>query len=390
MRHATTDRVGHIYPARRKKAKDIVQADQQLRLRYAKTERRGRSSKGQAQGSACGDAAAGFLRSVFLPKLCIADSVNTDDTTAKATARDFYKSLAQLAAHYGIEPMQSKGYPYPYNIALAIWDINKKLEREVKDFYKLRLVRGKKVFFLVEERYNTGSTLYYIPVIPLYRMLRSPKHRSAACLLLSVCCYLYHIADIPYYRQGGSYLYWQYEMVTEMILDDAESEYAEDFKRELHGAFCIGDLMEKKIYSQANLTVFRQRLDNFCCRSELDNACYHLACRVFELYRQYPQESIFRYGGRMDNGHATYEDDDGDGSLITMNRYISFVHSTVDSLYNTYISDMVNNDFNEYAGADEPVLRRCFNGREVTGEHFDLERRLFTLLDELAFLLNNY
>ncbi|PMX76362.1 hypothetical protein C1Y21_34515, partial [Pseudomonas sp. MPR-R2A3] len=72
----------------------------------------------------------------------------------------------------------------------------------------LQLVQDRmKTFFISEERYQTGSTLYYIPVMPLFEMLHDPKRKRTAHLLVSVCSYLYHIADIPYYRQENSYLY---------------------------------------------------------------------------------------------------------------------------------------------------------------------------------------
>lgn len=390
MSHATTGRVGRVHHARRKKTKDIVQADRQLHQQDAETERRGRSTAGQAQGSPCGDAAAGFLRSVFLPKLCVANRVNTDDKTAKATARDAYTSLASLAAHYGIEPMDTKGFTYPYNIALTIPDTGKLLKEKMNDFYKLRLVRqGKKTFFLTEERYRTGSTLFYIPVAPLYNMLCNPKRRKAACLLLSVCCYLYHIADIPYHRQQSSFMYWQYEMIEEMILQDGEDvEYAEDLKKELREMACIGDIIEKKIGNRSNLSVFGKQLENFCCRSAFDNDCYHLANGIFELYQQYPEESIFRYSGRIDA--ADQKDEYGDNSMLTMDRYISFIHSTDDSLYYSYLSDMINNEFNEYGEIEEPILRRCFYGDKTVSENFNFEHRLFALMDELATLLYKY
>ena len=75
---------------------------------------------------------------------------------------------------------------------------------------------------MAQERYNTGAMLYYIPVIPLYQMLRNKRRNKTGLLLLSVCTYLYRIADIPYYRQEGSYLYWIYEMLTEWLEQDEE------------------------------------------------------------------------------------------------------------------------------------------------------------------------
>jgi hypothetical protein len=119
--------------------------------------------------------------------------------------RDFYKSLCRLAKHYSIEPMQTQLYGYPYNIVLAIWDIEVQLKRTHTNWDGLNLVQdSNKTFLVSEERYNTNTTLYYIPIVPLFLMLHDPKRKKTAQLLICVCSYLYHIADIPYYRQENT------------------------------------------------------------------------------------------------------------------------------------------------------------------------------------------
>ncbi len=129
---------------------------------------------------------------------------------------DFYHSLSAVARHYnGFEPTDTRTFGYPYNIALSVWEVENHLKRHVKNWNSLRLVQDDKgkTFLISEEQYDTGTMLYYIPVIPLYKMLKNPSTKRAARLLLSVCSYLYHIADIPYYRQEDAYIYWQYEMI---------------------------------------------------------------------------------------------------------------------------------------------------------------------------------
>jgi hypothetical protein len=72
------------------------------------------------------------------------------------------------------------------------------------DWEEIRLIQdSKKTFFTSEERYNTGATLYYIPVVRHF-VVERPKAKTTAQLLISVCSYLYHIADIPYYRQEAA------------------------------------------------------------------------------------------------------------------------------------------------------------------------------------------
>src|SRR5690606_40118408 len=113
------------------------------------------------------------------------------------------------------------------------------------------------------ERYNTGTTLYYIPVVPLFQMLNDPKRKKSAQLLISVCSYLYHIADVPYYRQEDSYLYWMYEMHKDWVEQDDETEETEMYNREFTKAELIGDSIEQKLFNRINLKVFQQRLNAF-------------------------------------------------------------------------------------------------------------------------------
>ena len=165
--------------------------------------RRTRNKQGQTEVRTTTDVANGFLRTTFLPKLEAMKTVQPA-TEVEKTETDFYCSLCAVARHYnGFEPMNTRTFGYPYNIALSVWEVENHLKRNIKNWNCLRLVQDDKgkTFFVSEEQYNTGTTLFYIPVIPLYKMLKEPKKKRAARLLLSVFAYLYHVADIPYYRQ---------------------------------------------------------------------------------------------------------------------------------------------------------------------------------------------
>lgn len=116
------------------------------------------------------NASNGFLKCRFLPKLKESQSVE-DCTKDIKTERDFYHSLFRLAEHYAIESTQTRHFGYPYNIALALEDIRKQLKNKVKNWEEIRLIEEKnKTYFTSEERYNTGQTLYYIPILPLYKL----------------------------------------------------------------------------------------------------------------------------------------------------------------------------------------------------------------------------
>lgn len=300
--------------------------------------------------------------------------------------RDFYKSLSSLSEHYKIEPMQTDQFEYPYNIALAIWDVEEKLKERVLNWEEISLVQdSNKTYFVSEEKYSTGTTLYYIPIEPLYQMLHDPKRRRNAQLLISVCSYLYHIADIPYFRQEDSYLYWMYEMHKDWMEQDDETDETENFRQEFVKAELIGDSIEQKIFNRINLQVFEQRLNTFKSRDTFDHECLQTARNAFILYTDYPQASVFRNAPINEDS----ESDDYENESIGMEKYISFISHTKGWLYES-IAESINNEFNEYGSMDEPTVCKRFDGTDVTNNSLDFENRLFALLDDMCSLLYNY
>ncbi len=178
MDYVQTYHIGNNQATRPKATKTVAQTAQRVRPLDAKTKGCGRGSKRQTQVSPCGNVANGFLKTSFLPRLKETQTLQACTETVK-TESDFYKSLSLLAEHYNIEPLQTNQFDYPYNMALTIWDMEEKLRQSVLNWQEIRLVQdSKKTYFISEEKYNTGTTLYYIPIEPLYQMLLSLIHIS--------------------------------------------------------------------------------------------------------------------------------------------------------------------------------------------------------------------
>ncbi|MGO3719856.1 MAG: hypothetical protein ACTJGD_11025 [Mesonia hippocampi] len=288
-----------------------------------------------------------------------------------------------MAKHYNIEPAQTKQFAYPYNMALAMADVEEKLKSKVLDWEEIRLVQdSNKTYFVSEERYNTGATLFYIPISPLYRLLHDKKRKANAHLLLSVCAYLYHIADIPYYRQEASYLYWMYEMMNDWVEQDDYTEETEVYLSEIKKAEFIGDFIEQSIYNRINLTVFEQRIEKFKVRNDFDRECLTVAKEAFSLYQTYPNENVFR--NAKPNGEASEEDMD---NVIGMEKYISFYADHKGWLNETLI-ESVNTDIQEYGQMEEPIILKQFDGRDITANNLCFENRLFQLLHNLSDILH--
>lgn len=386
MNYATQHHIGHYQPTRTEKTTAIAPTIGRVCKVVTKTKGCKPGTERQAEIRTHSNATNGIIKCTFLPKLKQIQSVQACKETAK-TERDFYKSLSKLAEHYSIEPMQAKDFGFPYNIALSMWDMETKVKRTNINWDGFKLVQdSKKTFLTSEERYDTGTTLYYIPIVPLFKMLKDPKRKTTAQLLLSVCSYLYHIADIPYYRQENSYLYWMYEMHKDWVEQDDETEETEAYKREFLLAEYIGDSIEQRLFNSNNLKFFEQRLSQFKSRDALDRECWNVACNAFVLYTEYPTASVFR------NAPMCEEDPysgDYENETIGMEKYISFIADTKGWLYES-LSDSINNEFNEYGAMDEPTISKSFDKGKITQANLDFENRLFELLNDLCTLLCNY
>lgn len=381
MNYAQTYHIGSYPYSREGATKAVAPAVGRVCQLDAKPKRCRRSPQRQTKISTCGTIADGFLKTSFLPKLATPETVQ-DCRTAK-TEQDFYASLTRLSRHYGVALMPTLHFPYPQNIALAISDIEEKLKRSVANWQEIRLLQDDKQTYLTsEERYNTGSTLYYIPVIPLYRLLKNPKRKQSAGLLLSVCAYLHHVADVPYYTQEDSFLYWQYEMLKEWVLCDDYNEETDTLLSEMEQAQWIGNRIEQKIYNHRNLEVFEARLDRFRATDSFEHDCARVAKEAFALYQQYPNERVYR--NARSNGE---EDNDDTENTITMDRYISF-YATAKGWLSEHILQCVNTELQEYGQIEEPVIIKRFDGSDIAGNNLDFENRLFALMEALIDILN--
>lgn len=387
MNYATQHHIGNNLHTRAETTTAVTPTVGRVRKLATKTKGRKPSAKRQAEVRTNSNATNGILKCTFLPKLKTEQSVQACQETTK-TEREFYKSLSTLAEHYSIEPMQTKDFGFPYNIALGMWDMETKAKRTNVNWDSYKLVQdSKKTYFVSEERYDTGTTLYYIPIVPLFRMLHDRERKYTAHLLVSICSYLYHIADIPYYRQEDSYLYWMYEMHKDWVEQDEETDETEIYKRDFVKAEYVGDRIEQKLFNRNNLTFFEQRLSRFKSRDTFDRECYKVACNAFALYTEYPKASIFRNAPMPEQD--PYNDDDYDNETIGMEKYISFIADTKGWLYES-LSDSINNEFNEYGKMDEPTICKAFDGSKITQGNLDFENRLFELLDDLSYSLYNY
>jgi len=380
--NATKNHIRNNKATRRRATRKTTSTIGQVCWLASKTENLKRNSKGQTEISANSNASNGFLKCQFLPKQELITHFQ-DSKKRNNIERDFYKSLSKFSKHYDVKPMQTKDFGFPYNLALAMWDIETKMIQVNEDWNQFRLIRNnKKIHFAKEEKFYIGTSLYYIPVVPLFQMLHDKKCERNAQLLLSVCSYLYHIADIPYYRQEHSYLYWIYDL-NEVWMEEEETEDSKDYWREFEISKNIGDKIEKKLLNTKNLDFFEQRLNSFIIRNEFDKICHKVAFEAFAIYSEYPNTTIFR---NKPSSKENPSDEDYCNRAIGMEMYISFVANTKGCLYNN-IEDSINAEFNEYGSIEEPTIYTPINGKAIPEADFDFENRFFTLMEDLHEVL---
>ncbi|MEN5308900.1 hypothetical protein ABE425_15405 [Chryseobacterium cucumeris] len=386
MMNATKNHIGKNTASRREKTKATAQTVGRVRPLDAKTKGCERNTERQNEGSTDSHATHAFLNCSFLPKLKDTPSVQAWEETDQME-RNFYQSLSQLAEHYGITPAHSKHLGFPYNIAFALENIKKQLKIKVKNWEKIRLVQdNKKTYLLSEEGYNTGATLYYIPIVPLYRLSKNPNYKQATQLLQSVCSYFYHIADVPYYRQQDSYLCWMYEMISDWLIND-ETEDTPEYVREIKQSEWIGDYMEQKIYNPLSLTLFKERINRFENRDSFETDCLLLACDTLALYEMFPDATIYRNIQRKER-NTNNDDYDYHERTITMEKYVSFCADDKGGLFQT-LFDSVNAEFQESIEIEEPSIEERFDGTNISNNNLDFENCIFPLIERLIDLLNS-
>lgn len=324
--------------------------------------------------------ADGFLRHSFLPVFEMGKKVPSQNQVEK----DFFSSLAILSRLYGFEVFDT-AKSYPYNILLAHSDTQKQLKGFGQDI-ELSIMQDNdgSVKLATKHSYNTCNTLYYIPVLPLYRLLQNRKQKPTAELLLSVFAYLYHIAGIPYYREDSSCLYYHYECMEEWLIDELEDEECQggnSMISELNTASYYGDVMRRKMYNPYHLNVFEKRIECYKFNTDFEKDCLSVAKQALALMLEYPSSTIFQ-----STSNREFESEEG---IIRAEQYISFIADTDGALYEN-IARVINDEFNECSEIEEPTLLQIYDTQnKLTDKALDFEYRLFPLLNDLCTLLNN-
>lgn len=330
-------------------------------------------------------AAYGFLKTRFLPHFT--GQHLADKTTEKQT---FYRSFELLCNHYGITPIPTQPLAYPYGQEVALYEAQRLLSDKCPQHTAIAFEEDETAepMLNVTESYPTNSTLYYIPTLPLHQLLQDRSRRQEAQLLLCTFAYLFHVVGIPYYRDQDSYLYWNYDRISQWVLDDPDEWETKDYNcyaSQINTASHIGEVMLRRLWNPIHLNAFEKRILGFAPKDSFGKQCHAIAQKAYRLFQDYPNAHLYSHADSdcLPDPEDGYDDND----CITMEKYIGFVASTKGWLYNN-LEQGINSEFGECSCIQEPVLKRCFDGRAQHKDSLDFECRLFPLINDLCYLLN--
>jgi len=342
---------------------------------------RGGKGKQNTGRTACAPA-DGFLRHGFLP-LYGQEAVAPKGV---AVEQNFFASLDKVVQQYNLKAIDVSGKPYPYNVLLA----HNKAQQQLTTMDRNITVSIQKdnngcICLSTREQLYTGDTLYYIPIVPLFRLLKDRKQKRTAELLLSVCSYLYRHAGVPYYRNDGEYICSQMEYMEDWYMEIRESEgdeYAQDMLSELSVAKYYGDVMQRKLRSPYHLEHLQQRIEGYQPVTDFERTALKAAQQAYQLFQDYPDANLFR--------KTDFNDPEGyDDEVVRAQQYISFVAETEGILYNQ-MEQMINEEFGNCGLTEMPTLTKYFDSTYLPErDTLDFERRAFALLDIICYLLIN-
>lgn len=344
---------------------------------------------GQKEFLSTGGFADGFLRHQFLPRFAERPGLPEDTGITKGVLN----SLCLASGHLPFTMPDVSDKAYPYNILLAHWSVQQQLRRRDKDA-ELFIVADEQQNYKIATKQTAkrSYSLYYIPVLPLYRLLQSREDKQGAKLLLSVFSYLYHIARIPYYRDEDTFLFYHYEIMEEWLteedgsIDQADLEYN---RRALHAASHGGDVIGRIIYNLKLLQQFGECISATIPANTFETACLKVAETAFNLWRDFPEGHLFNH---LHDNNENDEDDEADGgdydNTIRVDEYVHFIADTESSLYDS-LQQNIDAELNEKMYWQEHALFSVYDDTfSPLADTLDYENRLFRLLDELAYLLN--
>jgi hypothetical protein len=354
-----------------------------IHRKNAGTSRRRRTdARKTAAGSPCVHP-VGFLKHRIEPFITQRHRQLQHQQKVEASFRQSVKTLCNL---YGFPMPNMENDGYPANLANAFTVLESELAAATEPV-KLMVVQADngKVHLTTYQALELGWTLYYIPVQPLWELMRNKQRPDITRLLLSVFSYLLK-AGVPCYADGHSYLYDQYQMVEEWMLDaEYEQEYYKTQLEQAAKAKAAGDILLTRLKLDCHLTQFPYRLRNLNSTDPSDTEIARIATGFYELWQTYPHRSVFdSVESRVTELEEEEDEYEYTGQLY---QQVSFIWSEFDD-FDKQMIDNVNVTLQECSRFIEPVTFQHFDrpqDKVTLNLHF--EKTLFDLINDLIYHL---
>lgn len=308
--------------------------------------------------------------------------------------REFQTSLSHLCCYYQIPEPDASALPFPQNLYRQWRETAQMLKAKDKGLIcMVTRSSAHQAVLVTAETLNIGCNVFYVPVRPLWHWLHCAQRQRTAEVLISIFAYLCQVAKVPFYGKDYTYMDGQYETLREWTADNAADDDPEDAEtiawraaqeRTLYDLQRAGGYFLRFFFDPVRL----QHLETVCTTlhpvDALDKDILSLAVQFLQLYRDYPKASIFDHTGEG----LLYPDDE---HRITPDQYTQIFWSCRDAFADE-LNDMINNEFNEIAYTDEPVVIHHFGQYPSDEQQTDLsfEKKFYPLLEDLRDLLNNH
>jgi hypothetical protein len=298
--------------------------------------------------------------------------------------REFFVSLENLCSLYGWIKPDVSGLSFPDNIHEAYKKVVAQQNRAFDLEVKICQDKEHDCCLATAKTFNTNYHLYYIPVRAVWKMRGVKDEQCQYQLLIAVFAYFYLVAGIPFYNEPGT-IDGNYDTIKNWLdeeNDEQEEPFRERQRNELKLLKLAGDVLQPEIQRTFSLKELETCLANYQQGENCDTQLIEVVYEIIKLIKDYPKRAI------KETMH--YEDEKGDNDTIYWEQYISFYWSGEDCLSET-LYQMVNDEFQEMGYQEEPMNLQWFDKPQEKACHvFDYEPRLFSVINRLAELLNDY
>lgn len=329
-------------------------------------------------------AAPAFLRHRFLPLV----NGHPVLTRSRRLQDEFFRSADHLGRLYRLTIPEAMDLPYPLNIHAVFVQLKQQLER-VQPALSLAVIQTneRKTTLATVRPVDLKGNLYYIPLLPIFSLLRRKKARRITPVLLGIAAYIRQKMGMPCYSDWGSYIANVHDILEQWV-NDSEGERDEkesaDYYREFRRAERVGYSMQRKLRRPGRITNLPRYLDAFKPVGTWQTRLQQLAVDFLKFDLDFPGRSLF---SEIPTGFLDAEAKEED--RVSKEQYLSFVYDNYNRLGQEMI-DYVESSLQECPVVDAPVTIQYFHmPQSVECHDSTYEEACFRLLNEFACLLNN-